>query len=203
MLAWALFLGLVTWRLARIGVKYSIGKFPANFGETLLSNQLWFVVHMIGGIAVLLLGPTQFIPMIRDKFRGYHRTAGKVYIIASLLSIAALYLNILPMSECPACRPSNYVVTTLWLLSVVAAWLSIRIHDVSTHRAFMMRGYVFAAYFILVRTYGDALMPYLPGEPNDAGQWANSDWLTWILPLMLLEIYLFTERYLLVRSTTR
>lgn len=197
---WALFVVFLLWRLFGIAAKYASGKFPTNFGDSLLVNQLWFVVHMIGGTLVLILGPLQFIAPIRDRFRKYHRIAGTVYLLASLVSIAALFINILPTSECPSCRPSNYIVTTLWLLSVLAAWLSIRIHDLASHRAFMMRGFVFAAYFLLVRTYGDAMMPYLPGERFDSGQWANSDWLTWVLPLILLEIYLFIEHYVRVRS---
>lgn len=202
-LLWAAFSAWLIWRLAGMGIKYANGKFPTNFGETLLSNQIWFIAHMAGGTVVLLLGPLQFISLIRERFQKFHRTAGKIYIAASLISIGALFFNILPTGECTPCRPSNYVVTTLWLLSVIAAWLSIKIHDIETHRAFMMRGFVFAAYFILVRTYGDAVMPYLPGEPNDAGQWANSDWLTWVLPLLVLEMYLFTERYLRIRSASR
>lgn len=200
---WTIFVALLMWRLAGLGAKYISGEFPRNFGDSLLSNQIWFAAHMIGGSIVLLLGPLQFIPAIRDRFRRYHRTAGTIYILASLVSIAALFLNILPSSECVPCRPSNYVVTTLWLLSIIAAWLSIRAHDLAVHRAFMMRGFVFAAYFLLVRTYGDAMIPYLPGEANDAGQWANSDWLTWILPLLMLEIYLFSEHYLAVRRAAR
>lgn len=194
--AWVLFVGYLGWRLARIGLKYAAGNFPTNFGDTLLTNQIWFVAHMLCGIAVLFLGPLQFLPAVRERFVRYHRVAGKIYIVASFISIAALLINIIPDGECTACRPSNYVVTVLWLLSVVAAWMSIRVYDTETHRAFMIRGYIFAAYFILVRTYGDAMMRFLPGEPGDAGQWANSDWLTWMIPLILLEIYLFASRYL-------
>lgn len=150
-----------------------------------------FLGHIAGGTVFLGLGALQFIAVIRDRFRRFHRANGRVMLVAALVSIGSLYA-MLPDSQCRACLPSQVTVTTVWLLSIVAAWLAIRRGDVAAHRLHMARGYVSASYFLLVRLMDhvvgvERLLPFV--ENKDA-QLAISDWLVWVVPVLVVEVAL-------------
>jgi uncharacterized membrane protein len=162
-------------------------------------SAFWMLVHIVGGIVVLAIGPIQFFPPFRDRFPRVHRALGRVYIAMSLLSIIGLLARVIPVTDF-ATRPSLYVVTILWLLSIVAAYLSIRIGDWVAHMSFMMRGYVFASYFLLVRFvlpwFEDAINPKEP----EAFWLLATDFLAWMIPWIVLEIGLFVWRFNRVRK---
>jgi hypothetical protein len=63
-------------------VGYFVGYRNPRFGETLFSNQLWFVLHMAGATCSLFLGPIQFWKSVRIKFPRVHRILGKIYVTA-------------------------------------------------------------------------------------------------------------------------
>src|SRR3954468_15716379 len=53
----------------------------------------WLIVHLCLGLTALILGAFQFWPGIRNKYTKWHRNAGKVYIICSIVaSLMAFYL---------------------------------------------------------------------------------------------------------------
>lgn len=155
----------------------------ANGGYSLL-----FIGHIAGGTIFLSLGALQFLARVRDKHRRFHRINGRIMLVAALVSIGCLYA-MLPNSKCNACLPSQIAVTTLWLVSIVAAWLAIRRGDIAAHRLHMARGFVSAAYFLAVRLMDhliglDRLLPFVKDE---AARFANSDWMIWVIPVLLIE----------------
>ncbi len=150
--------------------------------------SLLFIGHIAGGTVFLGLGALQFLARIRDKYRSFHRINGRIMLVSALISIGCLYA-ILPNSKCNACLPSQITVTTLWLVSIVAAWLAIRRRDVAAHRLHMARGFVSAAYFLVVRLMDHliGLERLLPFVKDESAKFANSDWMVWVIPLLLIE----------------
>lgn len=147
-----------------------------------------FIGHITGGAIFLGLGCLQFQGRIRNRFPRFHRINGRIMLIAALVSIGCLYA-LLPSSQCNACLPSQMAVTTLWLISIAAAWLAIRRGDIAAHRLHMIRGYVSASYFLVVRLVDraigtDRLLPFVEGE---AARLANSDWIAWVIPVLVIE----------------
>lgn len=147
-----------------------------------------FIGHIAGGTVFLGLGALQFLARVRDRYRQFHRINGRIMLIAALVSIGCLYA-MLPHSKCNACLPSQIAVTTLWLVSIVAAWLAIRRGDIAAHRLHMARGFVSASYFLVVRLMDHliGLERLLPFVIDESARFANSDWMVWVIPVLLIE----------------
>lgn len=187
-LFWSAVGGLTLYFIAGHLVKYTTKGIPDFFGDTFWNKRLWFYIHIAGGALAIIIGPFQFWKRIRIQYVKFHRTAGKLYIIGSILAVIGL-VRILPDSLCMACRPSQFIVTPLWLLTTIAAWWAIKRRNIKAHRQFMARSYLFAFYFVAVRVLDRVGEALLPSVKKDSGWYANTDWLVWVVPLIILEIY--------------
>lgn len=146
---------------------FTYGYRSPTFGDSLFHNQLWFVVHIVGGSLALFIGPVQFWKWFRNRYMGVHRLLGKIYIFSCFLAgLSALRLSL--VSQCMPCRISLFITSALLLLSTGAAWFTIRQRNIKAHRHFMVRSYVLILAFVLVRI--DELVPlqFLFGDIQDA-----------------------------------
>jgi uncharacterized membrane protein len=180
--------GLTLLEIAGNIAKYSIFGFPKFFGPTILNAKIWFYLHMAGGATAILIGPLQFWKAFRLKYAQLHRRLGKMYIIGSIISVICL-VRIFPKLGWAPTMPSQILVTTLWFLSTIAAWWTIKRKNIKAHRQFMARSYLFAFYFVAVREV-DYLGKTFFGFTHEDDVWsANSDWFTWVVPFIILEMY--------------
>ena len=99
--------------------------------------------HSLGGVLFGLLGPVQFAGVLKRRYGRLHRVTGRVFVAAGLL-LAMSSLRLL--AEFPT--PSTWVLTTARLAAgaglataLITALVAIRQHDVTRHRAWMIRGY--------------------------------------------------------------
>lgn len=185
---WSVIVGFTFYFLAGHVFKYLTKGIPEFFGDTLWDKRFWFYIHITGGTLAILIGPLQFWKRIRTKYKSFHRFAGKLYIIGSIVAVIGL-IRILPESLCVACRPSQFVVTPLWLVCTIAAWVTIRKGNIKGHRQFMARSYLFAFYFVAVRILDMLGENIFSSFEKDSAWYANTDWMVWVLPLIILEIY--------------
>mgnify|MGYP006205787201 CR=1 FL=1 len=122
-------------------IAYFCGYRSRMFGDTLFHNQLWVVMHMVGGSMALLLGPMQFWPFIRKRFVSFHRLSGKIYMAAiALIGISSGRLSLI--SSCVPCRISLFLLTVFAVLSTWFAWRAIKTRNTKVHRQMMVRSYV-------------------------------------------------------------
>ncbi len=149
-LLWIVILGFSLYFFMDNVAAYLFGYRSSIFGERLFNNQLWVVLHLVGGSLALLLGPVQFWPFIRKRFLAFHRTIGKLYMLGVLLiGISALRLSL--VSTCVPCRISLFLTTIFTLLATWFAWKAIMKRDIQTHRQMMVRSYVLVLAFVAVR----------------------------------------------------
>ena len=154
-------------------------------------NALWYTLHIVGGSLVLALGPFQFVASLRNRFRRYHRTAGYLYIAASTMAVAG-YAG-LPKNE--LFFVSQLFVLSLWMLSITFAVVAIKNKNVHAHQRNMARSFVFAAYFLTARLMDKHGMWLLvPFANSEDVRLVHSDWVAWIVPLVLVEIYFGIKR---------
>ena len=67
---------------------------PGRLGPTLLDKQLWFWVHLLFALPVLIGAPLQFWTRLRTTRPRIHRAVGKTYVIgATVAGLTALYLG--------------------------------------------------------------------------------------------------------------
>lgn len=165
-------------------VVYLFGYRNPRFAE----NQFWFVAHILGATCSLFLGPIQFWKSIRTKYLKYHRLAGKIYIIGTL--IAALSAFRLAFSfDCVGCRFSLIPLSILLFATTALAWYTIKQKNIVAHRQFMVRSYTCALAFVFVRLYQVIPLDFMFGvidDPNVKG--VVIEWMFSILPLILVEI---------------
>ncbi|MEP7255914.1 MAG: DUF2306 domain-containing protein [Ferruginibacter sp.] len=187
---WVLFFGFFLYKLIP-KFSYITEGIPDYIGKKLLIDRFWFVLHITTGIIVYITGLFQFIPYIRNKNLLRHRKLGKLFIISSLLCILALYF-VIPGNLCDSCRPSQYFVTSLWLLFVLLAFYFIKQRKIALHQRFMTSGFICAAYFVTVRLIDMFAMDFFfKITKNESDAFLFSDIAAWLVPLSAFWSYWF------------
>ena len=161
-----------------------------NFGNSLFQNQLWVVMHLVGGTMALLLGPTQFWPFIRNRYLYFHRTAGKMYMFGILLiGISAFRLSL--TSPCVPCRISLFLLTLFAVISTWLAWKAIKVRNIKVHRQMMVRSYVCVLAFVAVRLDGILPLDFLFGAIEDPTfRRTVNEYFFSFVPLIFAEIFM-------------
>jgi uncharacterized membrane protein len=189
-LLWLVIIALSIYFFLDDVVAYFFGYRSRIFGDTFFHNQFWVVMHMAGGTALLFLGPLQFWKYFRNKFLRLHRLLGKVYLIgAALAGLSALRLAVI--STCVPCRISLLLLAIFLLLSSGLAWRAILNRNVKAHQHFMIRSYVCALAFVLVRLEVIVPLDFLFGTIDDATlRRTVNEYFFSFVPLLITEIFI-------------
>ncbi|HQW84416.1 MAG: DUF2306 domain-containing protein [Chitinophagaceae bacterium] len=185
---WLAFFGLFLFMLIP-KYKYLTNDTLEHWGSKSTFDNSIFALHILAGIIVYCTAILQFTPAIRNKYISFHRKTGKLYILASFLCITTLYV-MLPRTSCVACMPSQFIVTSLWLLFVVLAFYFIKQRKIILHQRMMISSFICAAYFVTVRVidaYAMDVFYYL--FPNKSTAYLASDVFVWLVPLLLFHLY--------------
>src|ERR1700742_4301338 len=118
---WSAIIGLSVYFYAEVIGFYSKGELPANFKLGFWNSQIWYIGHIAGATASLLLGPIQFWDKFRSKHMDYHRTAGKVFVVGSLLASICAFRIVL-IYDCVPCRVSLGILSVLWFFFTFTAY---------------------------------------------------------------------------------
>ncbi len=158
--------------------------------ERFVDNQFWFVAHILGATCSLFLGPIQFWKSIRTKYIKYHRLAGKIYIIGTLIAAVSAFRLAL-IFDCVGCRFSLVPLSVLLFITTAMAWYSIRKKNIIAHKQFMVRSYTCALAFVFVRLYQVIPMGFLFGIIEDTNvRSVVIEWLFSFMPIILVEIFM-------------
>ncbi|WP_409024829.1 DUF2306 domain-containing protein [Flavobacterium sp.] len=160
-----------------------------HWGSNTTFDNSIFALHIFAGIVVYCTAILQFTPSIRNKYISFHRITGKLYILSSLLCITTLYI-IIPRTWCIDCRPSQFIVTSLWLLFIIIAFYFIKKLKIKLHKRMMISSFICAAYFVTVRVIDGYCMDvfyYL--FPNKSTAYLASDVFVWLIPLLFFNLY--------------
>jgi uncharacterized membrane protein YozB (DUF420 family) len=185
---WFAFFGFFLYKLIP-KYKYLTDDTLKHWGSNTAFDNSIFALHIFAGVIVYCAGILQFTPAIRNKYISFHRKTGKLYILSSLLCITTLYVMI-PRTWCIACRPSQLIVTSLWLLFVVLAYNFIKQRKIVLHQRMMISSFICAAYFVTIRVVDAFAMDGFNFVfPNDSTAFLASDIFVWLVPLLLFNIY--------------
>jgi len=189
-LFWAIIIGFSLYFYVETFLAYSEGFVPENFKKGFLESKIWFIGHIAGASASLLLGPLQFSNKIRTRYMKYHRMAGKIFIIGSLVAaVCAFRINL--MYDCKPCRVSLGILSIIWLFCTAAAWWAIKNKNIKAHRQFMVRSYTAALAFVFIRLFAivgyQKLFPFLDTLTDRR---VTAEWLCWVVPFIIIETYM-------------
>jgi len=141
----------VAWALvALLGVGFGVASaryltfdpkvFPDTSRAAYEATSPAIYAHVLPGIFAVVLGPFQFLDGLRKRMP-VHRTIGRVYVTASLLSaVGALRMATVAYGELPA-RLGLGCLGVLWLISTTCGFAAIRRRRIAAHRAWMTRSY--------------------------------------------------------------
>lgn len=155
----------------------------------LLQSATWltaFYQHIIFGAVAMLSGWSQFSKRIRNNNLRIHRTLGKIYLIAVLLSgLAGLYL---------ALFANGGIVSSLgfsglaigWIFTSAVAYACIRKYNIDEHQYWMIRSYALCWAAVTLRIW----LPFFQISFGMDFMMAYKiiSWLCWVPNLIVAEI---------------
>lgn len=98
-------------------------------------------VHLYTGGAALALGPLQFVGALRRRRPRLHRVVGRVYLGAVAVASVAGFA-ILPVNSAGLVGVLGFgALAVLWFVTGYRALRAIRVGDVPSHQAWMLRNY--------------------------------------------------------------
>jgi uncharacterized membrane protein len=169
-------------------------------------NEFWFATHILAATCSLFLGPMQFWKSMRTKYLRFHRIAGKIYIIGSLIAAVTAFRLAL-IYGCVGCRYSLIPLSILFFITTALAWYAVLQRNITAHQQFMTRSYACALAFVFVRLYQVLPLGFI-FDPitNDDVFSVVAEWTFSILPLLLVEIFMIwipslrLERKIIVKT---
>ncbi len=164
---------------------------PDAYTTRLINDRFFLIPHAAAGLLAMLLGPFLFSTRFRSRHLKRHRIMGRVYVTCiAIAAPLALYLE-LRVPGAPM-KFANTVMSVVWFLCTLAAFLTARNRQLTAHRQWMIRSYVFTLNFIVSRV------------PNPIPRYFNMSATAFALNLLFLSIcYLFfTDVYFNWRELT-
>ena len=159
-----------------------------NYGEYYYARVGWVFIHVFTGIVAIILGPFQFMRSIRSKRMPLHRTMGKVYLVAILISgTCGIYLSLTSRVNL-AYAMGLFFLSVSWLVSAYLAYISVRRKNIEQHKEWMLRSYTVTLAFVTFRVFEDIL--------HSMDLWERWEiltlmsWACWAVPLLIIEVYI-------------
>tara|TARA_R110002124_G_scaffold57818_4_gene161775 strand:+ start:2289 stop:2933 length:645 start_codon:yes stop_codon:yes gene_type:complete len=155
-------------------------------------TPLAMYLHMVGGSIALTIGAFQLNSRMRAKSIKLHRTLGKVYVTAVLLSgSAGLYLATNSMGGIVA-HFGFGTMAILWLFTVSMAFVQIKKGNVNAHRYWMIINYSLTCSAITLRLY----LPSFPWLFNVdfITSYIAISWVAWVPNVLVAQLYLLKTK---------
>lgn len=151
--------------------------------DVYLAHQTGILLHVIGGMLALALGPFQFLPRLRTRRPQIHRWLGRFYLLGILLGgLAGLYMATFAYAGIVA-RLGFAALAALWLVTGFMAYRTIRAGDTASHRRWMMRNFALTFAAVTLRLE----MPFLMMGFGEETGYQIVAWLCWIPNLLVAE----------------
>jgi uncharacterized membrane protein len=146
---------------------------------------LGFRLHVLGGGAALLLGPLQFLSVIRRKAPAIHRWTGRAYVLfVAIGSVGAFILALHPMGGATT-KFAFFTLATLWLSSTAMGFWTASRRQFGFHRSWMIRSYAMTFAAVTLRFGIPALIMGLGMTMSEAYQ--TVAWASWTINLIVAE----------------
>lgn len=154
-------------------------------------EKWWLIIHFSSAAFSLFLGPLQFWTYFRNRYRKWHRIAGKIFIGGSLVSAITVFylLNNYPL---PGSIPSLGFLAIIWIFFTLAGFWFAMNKNFHLHKQFMIRSYVCGLAFIFIR-----LLPYFNQYTgifnyikDEEMQGTVYEWICWVYPIVITEFIL-------------
>lgn len=149
-------------------------------------HAFWLLLHVVGGVVALAIGPWQFLSGLRRRRLRLHRWLGRAYVAAVAAgSFGGMYMAFLAFGG-TLTQTSFLLLSMLWF---GATWIAVgRVLDVdiAAHRRWMVRSYALTFAAVTLRLWLLGLGAVLPLEVA----YQAASWLAWVPNLIFAECLL-------------
>jgi uncharacterized membrane protein len=159
-----------------------------------------FVVHMLVAAVVTVAGLVQVLPVVRRRWPALHRWNGRLFMTMALAaSLTGFYLTWVRGSQLgPASAWSTTLNGVLIVVFALLAWRSALRRDFESHRRHALRAWLLVngVWFLRIGMVpvGIAMGALGLGEAYGELAFLAVSWLSWTLPILLLQLHLWAER---------
>jgi uncharacterized membrane protein len=124
---------------------------PNSFLRQRYAPIPWLMfAHGIPGALALILGIFQFSTRLRQRYTQLHRVMGYIYIVCTIIA-APVALAVSLALPLPSLFMASVIQAAGWIFCTGTALYCIRLGTIQQHREWMLRGYAFAAVFVVAR----------------------------------------------------
>lgn len=180
--------GLLSAGVALVSYRYlaQIGPMPTNIAQNHFVNP-WIIVHVGGAATALLLGPLQFLPVVRRRWPLVHRRVGRAYMVGCLAGGAAAVILAAGVSTGPVAGTGFGLLGVLWIYVTAQGWVTARARRFSEHRRWMIRSFALTFAAVTLRLY---LTTALALDLDFVSAYRIIAWLAWVPNAIMAEFYL-------------
>ena len=150
------------------------------------------ILHIVGALLALVLGPFQFLSGVRVRRPGLHRWIGRLYLLGIALGgVGGLSMAFYAYTGLVAGLGFG-ALALLWLATGALALVTIRRGEVAQHRRWMVRNFALTFAAVTLRLE----LPLLASGLGEQIGYMTVAWMCWIPNLLIAQ-------WLIARSTAR
>ena len=120
--------------------------------------QPFLLIHIVGGIVALAIGPFQFIAPVRRRWPNLHRATGLTYVAACTVAAPAGLALALGTTAGPIAVSGFAALAILWFYFTAQGLCEALSRRFADHREWMLRSYALTAAAITLRLMIPAAM---------------------------------------------
>lgn len=195
-MAWVIMTGLAV-ILFGITAEYLSLRTDINFllvKQDLVGDPVWmpvFYLHVISGMAIILVGPFQFVKKLRLKSIKWHRILGKIYVYGILVIGAPTGLIMAFYAEGGIWSTVAFLVmSALWLFTTSMAIIKVKQKNIQEHQKWMIRSYALSFAAVTLRLLVPAFSEFYMEEQLII---ISTAWLSWMINLFIAEGIIFAK----------
>lgn len=157
---------------------------PPFVVELFGKNALGTLGHTAVGAIALGCGAFQFSKRLRTEKAVVHRTLGKIYVVAVIVSGASALVLAPSSTGGPPAHFGFALLGVFWITTAVVAYARVRVRDYQAHREWMIRSYSLCLAAVMLRLY-------LPAAQMMGFQFEDAypviAWICWVPNLVVAE----------------
>lgn len=153
-------------------------------------TPLGLQAHVAFSAFAMLLGPFQFLRILRTRRPRLHRWMGRIYVAACMLGGAAGATIALYSASGLVAGFGFLGLAILWLLTTAMAWSSALRRDFVAHERWMIRSFALTLAAVTLRIY----LPIGAGTFGFDVAYPYIAWLCWVPNLVIAELWIAMRR---------
>ena len=112
-----------------------------------IADRHLLIPHTLSGVIALLAGPIQFSSRLRQRYLGFHRVLGRIYVVCVFMGA----LTGIALAWGRPGLPGTSMQAAAWIVCTTAALITARNRQIVQHRQWMIRSYAVTFTFVSSR----------------------------------------------------